>query len=90
MQFDLHFTEVFRGVDVTPLTNKGADFLYGGPDDPDPEELLAITIADAREVYNVAVARNLHVSFDTAATRDLFASYSVALHNPQADPEAAV
>ena len=68
MKFDLHLAESFRGITVTPLTSKGSSFSdwhNGGG--------FETTIPLARELYYEATEQGLHVSFDTAATRDLLA-----------------
>jgi hypothetical protein len=84
MIFDLHLTEGFRGVTVRPLTSKGFSFVFNE---------IETTIVGARNLYDEAIERDLHVSFETAATRDLITGggrYKQALQDPHADPEAAV
>jgi hypothetical protein len=75
MTFDLHFAETFRGIDVKPLTTKGAYFLNGETGDFEPDiDSFETTVIHAREICGEATEDNLKVSFDTAATRDLLAA----------------
>jgi hypothetical protein len=72
MNFDLHFTETFRGITVNPLTSKGCSFLIASQGF-DFKDGFSIIITEARELYELATQNDLHVSFDTAMTRDLLA-----------------
>jgi phage gp36-like protein len=74
MQYDLHFTETPRGVNVRALTRGAVEFLNGEYADDETGYNYETTITYARQVYEAATELGLHVAFETVELRDLLAA----------------